>query len=414
MKTSLPLGRIAGVRVGINLSVLVIVAILVAGLGFSRFPELLPGRSVWAYLSAAALATTAFLASLLAHEVAHAVLARRNGIEVESITLWVFGGVAKLKGDPQSPGADLRIAAAGPLTSLVLGVGFGAVALLFNVAGIGGLPIAVLGYLAGVNILLALFNLIPAAPLDGGRVLRALLWLVWNDRHRAAITAARAGRVFGSLLAAYGFLQFMLGGGFDGMWLVLIGLFLVSAAHAEEQHTRITSSLHGVTVGHVMTPNPVIADPDVPVSEFIQQMTWAHRFSSYPLTDAAGRLTGLVTLNRIRKVAPERRATTRLRDVACPPDQIVTVRADEPLAELLPRMSGCADGRAVVIDEYGTVVGIVSPSDAVRAIQLASLRSAHRTPQPTPHHGGSGTRLDPQPTRTLAGASAAARPTQPR
>jgi len=376
MKTSLPLGRIAGVRVGINLSVLVIVAILVAGLGFSRFPDVLPGRSVWAYLLAAALATAAFLASLLAHEVAHAVLARRNGIEVESITLWVFGGVARLKGDPLSPGADLRIAAAGPLTSLVLGVGFGALALLLNVAGLGGLPVAVLAYLAGVNILLALFNLVPAAPLDGGRVLRAILWLAWKDRFRAAITAARAGRVFGSLLAAYGFLQFLMGGGFGGMWLVLIGLFLVSAAHAEEQQTRIASSLRGVLVGHVMTAHPVIADPELPVSEFIQHMAWAHRFSTYPLTDAAGRLAGLVTLNRIRAVAPGSRATTRLRDIACPPDQVPIASATEPLAELLPRMSGCADGRAAVVDEQGTVVGIVSPSDVIRAIQLASLRTA--------------------------------------
>jgi len=308
--------------------------------------------------------------------VAHAVVARRSGIEVSSITLWVFGGVAQLKGEPPSPGADLRIAAAGPLTSLGLGAVFGAAALALNVTGGNGLPTAVLGYLGGVNILLAVFNLVPAAPLDGGRVLRAILWLRWNNRVRAAIAAARTGRILGSALAAYGFLQVLWGASLSGLWLVLVGLFLTSAAHAEEQQTRLASSLGGVRVGQVMSAHPVVADPDQTVAQFVQDVVLTHSLSTYPLTDAAGRLTGLVTLNRIRAVPPDRRATTRLREIACPPDEVPAAHPDELLVELLPRMVGCSDGRAVVVDQDRTVVGIVSPSDVSRAMQLAELRPA--------------------------------------
>jgi Zn-dependent protease len=160
------------VRFDVNQSVLVFVAILIVELPYGRFPLVLPGRSTGAYLVAAAIATVLSLASVLAH----AVLARRNGIRVESITLWLLGGVAQLRGEPRSPGAGLRIAAAGPLTGLALGVVFGAGASGLLLAGAHGLPVAVFAYLVGINVILVIFNLVPAAPLDGGRVLRAVLW----------------------------------------------------------------------------------------------------------------------------------------------------------------------------------------------------------------------------------------------
>jgi Zn-dependent protease/predicted transcriptional regulator len=373
MKSSLPLGRIAGVRVQVDVSVIVVVVILVGTLAFGRFPAVLPGRSTVGYLAAAVVAAVLFMASVLAHEVAHAVIARRNGIEVESITLWLFGGVAQLKGDPRSPGADLRIAAVGPLTSLVLGVAFGAIAFGLSVAGVGGLPVAVIGYLAGINVVLAIFNLVPAAPLDGGRVLRAVLWTIWRDQQRAALAAARAGRIFGYLLVGLGLLQVAYGSSFSGLWLVLIGLFVVNAATAEQQHARVGSLLRGVVVGNVMTAHPVVADPEQTVEEFIRRTALIHPFSSYPLTDPTGRLLGLVTLNRVRSVPAERRASTKLSEIACRPEEVPTARPDEPLADLLPRMAGCADGRAIVTDGNGAVVGIVSPSDVSRAVQLASV-----------------------------------------
>jgi Zn-dependent protease/CBS domain-containing protein len=367
------LGRIAGVRVGVNLSVLVIVAIITVGLALGRFPALYPDRPGWAYLLAAAVAAVLFLVSLLAHEVAHAVVAQRNGIEVDGITLWLLGGVARLKGEPRSPGADLRIAGVGPLVSLLLSVAFGVLAGAAGQAGVEGLPFAVLVYLSGINLILAVFNLVPAAPLDGGRLLRAFLWWRKGDQQAAGVTAARAGRVFGFFLIAFGALQVVAGAGLGGLWLALIGLFVVNAATAEEQQARLGSTLRGRRVGEAMSPRPVTADGDQTVDRFLHEVVLTSRHSTYPLVDADGRLTGLVTFNRLREVAPSERSTTRLRDVACPSAEVPTAREEEPLLELFPRLADCSDGRAVVVDGHGRVVGLLSPSDISRAVQHAEL-----------------------------------------
>jgi Zn-dependent protease len=383
VRQSIPLGRIAGIHVGINASVFLIVAILVGGLATGRLPAAFPGRSITAYVIAAIIAAVLFLASLLAHELAHSLVARRNGIEVESIVLWLLGGVAQLRGEPRTPGADFRIAIVGPLTSLVLAVTFGLAAGGATWLGTSGLPFGVLAYLSATNAMLAVFNLIPAAPLDGGRVLRAALWRWRGNRQAAAVNAARAGRVFGFLMIALGVLQLVTGYGLGGIWLALIGWFVVSAATAEEQQARLGSRMADVTVGAAMTAAPTILDGNLTVNDFVAQVALTQRFSTYPLVDQGGRLTGLVTLNRVRDVPPGLRATTRLRDIACAPSEVPTARPDEPLVELLERMHGCSDGRAVVVDADGRVVGLVSPSDVARALQLADLRSFDRYPPPS-------------------------------
>jgi Zn-dependent protease len=382
MRETLSLGRIAGIRVGLNWSVLFIVALLVVGLATGQLPDAYPDRNPAEYVFAALVAAVLFLGSLLAHELAHAVVARRNGVDVESIVLWLLGGVAQLRSEPTTPRADFRIAVVGPLTSLVLAVGFGAVGMIASLLGAEGLPVGVLAYLAGTNLLLAIFNLLPAAPLDGGRVLRAALWRWRGDRERASVAAARAGQVFGFVLIGLGLLQVLAAGGIGGLWLALIGWFLVNAATAEEQQARLSSRLSGVRVGDVMSGPPVVADGSLPLDEFIDRLAMTHRFSSYPLVDRGGRLTGLVTLNRVRAVPPGRRTGTLLRDIACPPEEVPTARPDEALLTLLPRMRGCSDGRAVVLDEQGRVVGLVSATDISRAMQLADLQSLDAYPPP--------------------------------
>lgn len=375
MRESVRLGTIAGVRVGLNASALVIIAILVVGLAVGRFPAAFPGRGVVAYIVAAVVAAALFFASLLAHEISHAVVARRNGIDVEGIVLWLFGGVAQLKGEPRSPGADFRIAAVGPLTSLVVAALSAGVAGVLLALGGSGLPVGIFGYIAVVNVLLAVFNLVPAAPLDGGRILRAVLWRWRGDRVRAAVAAARAGRVFGYVLVALGIAQVVAGEGFGGLWLALIGVFLVNAAMAEEQQSRVSQTLHGIRVADVMSPGPVTADPHETLDRFVAETAWQGRHSAYPLVDEAGRISGLVTLNRVRGVPADRRANVTLAEVACRPEELPLTSTDEQLVDLLPRMAPCSDGRAVVVDEASRVVGIVSPSDISRVMQLSDLRS---------------------------------------
>jgi CBS domain-containing protein len=289
--------------------------------------------------------------------------------------LWLLGGVAQLRGEAKTPGADFRIAIVGPLTSLALAVVFGLAAGGVAMLGSAGLPFGVLVYLAATNAVLAVFNLIPAAPLDGGRVLRAALWQFRGDRHTAAMNAARAGRILGFVMIALGVLQVVTGRGLSGVWLALIGWFVVSAATAEEQQARLSGRLAGVTVGEVMSAQPTVLDGNLTVDDLVAQVALTHRFSTYPLVDANGRLTGLVTLNRVRDVPPGLRATTRLADIACPPNEVPTARPEEPLTDLLERMQGCADGRAVVVDDVGRVVGVLSASDVARALELADMRS---------------------------------------
>jgi CBS domain-containing protein len=193
---------------------------------------------------------------------------------------------------------------------------------------------------------------------------------------------SEGGGVVGFALVGLGLLQTLVTGTFSGVWLALIGWFLISAATAEEQQARMGSRLSGVRVGDVMTRDPVVADGTMTLAEFVDRLALSHQFSSYPLVDQIGRLTGLATLNRGRAVAPSSRPGTHLRDIACPPEDVPTARPDEPLVTLLPRMRGCTDGRAVVLDEHDRVIGIVFSTDINRTLQLADLRSFHAYPPP--------------------------------
>lgn len=392
MTSTVRLGRIAGVAVGVHWSVLAIVVLVVAGLS-AHFPRIVPGYLWGAYLLAAVVAAVLFVLSLLAHEMAHAIVAQRNGVEVDGITLWLLGGVARLRGEAPTPGADFRISVIGPVTSLVVAGVFGVAAWLAELADLNGLVVAVPSYLATINVVLAVFNSIPAAPLDGGRILRAAVWAWRGDRLTATLVAAGAGRIFGLSLIALGLLL-AIGGTGGGLWWMLLGLFIVTMASAEEHHARTSTALAGVKVRDVMAENPETADGDSTITEFLRDIALLRRHSAFPLLDHAGQLQGLVTLNRIRAVLPERRATTLLREVACPPDQIPRAQPDEPLSALLSRLRGCADGRALVFGN-GDLVGIVSPSDISRAATLHGLRVQFST------GGADITELTPQGAEAL-------------
>lgn len=381
MRASLRLGRIAGVPVAVNWSVLVIFALIAAGLAAGQFPRAYPGLSPAAYAAAGIAAAVVFLFGLLAHEVSHAVIAKRNGIGVRGITLWLFGGVAELEGEADSPGAEVRIAGIGPLVSLVIGGVFEAVAVLLAMSGRGGLVVGTFAWLGGINLALAVFNVLPAAPLDGGRLLRAGLWKWRGDRTWAAVVAARAGRVLGWALIAFGLFQLLLGSGIGGLWLALIGWFLIGAAGAEQRQAEIGEALTGVRVSDVMSTHPQIVPPDITVAEFIERYLFGFRHTVFPLAED-GRPVGLVSLDRVRQVPAHLRGQTWLRQVACGPDELTIASPEEQLADLLPRLNQCADGRALVVMN-GQLVGIVSPSDVSRAMLHGSTRRPSAAPPGT-------------------------------
>ena len=364
-------GKIAGFELRIHWSTLLIFGLLVWSLAAEQLPADAPDASGARYLVAALVAGLAFYGGLLAHEVSHALVARRDGIEVDGLTLWLLGGVASLRGEPRSPGADLRIAAVGPAVSLAVAALAGTVAFVLDGVGASSLVVATVMWLAGINAILAVFNLVPAAPLDGGRILRAALWAWRGDRRWAAVTAARAGEAFGYLLVGLGLLS-LLYPGVGGLWFLILGWFLINAARAEQAQATLEDTLGDIRVSSVMTRDPVTAPAEATVSEILDDYVLRTRHSAFPLEDATGHPTGLITLGRLRTVPPGARATVRAGDVGWPMDEVVTAAPDDRLVDLLPRLNSTGDARAIVL-EGGRIVGLVTSTDVARAVERAGL-----------------------------------------
>ncbi|TMD83320.1 MAG: CBS domain-containing protein [Chloroflexi bacterium] len=319
-----------------------------------------------------------YLASLLAHELAHSIVATRRGVKVEGITLWLFGGVSRFSTESSSPGAQALITFVGPLTSLLLGALFLLVSIAVGGGANPGLVPASLAWLGYINLLLGVFNLLPAFPLDGGRILQSLIWLRTHDRLRATRIAARIGMAFAFLFIAYGLITlFAAGSLIGGIWAVFLGWFLLSAARAEEAGGLIRQALAGVKVADVMTPDPVQAPDDISLEEALHSYVLTSRHSTFPTHDVSGHLSGLLTMAALKTVAPDARATTSIKEVICPLDKVSTASPTDPATNLLNVSEGCSEGRTLVVDN-GRLVGIVSPSDISRLMQRSLAGAANR------------------------------------
>ena len=370
MNENLSLGRVAGIHVGLNWSLLVVAALIAWSLATGILPPAAPGETSGAYWTAGVVSAFVFLASLLAHELAHSIVAVRRGVRVDGITLWLFGGVSRFSSDTSSPGAQALITFVGPLASLLLGIVFFLASAAVGGGGHPGLVPASLSWLGYINILLGVFNLLPAFPLDGGRLLQSLIWLRTGDRVRATSIAARIGMVFAFLLIAYGLVNFLVAGNvIGGVWSVFLGWFLLSAARAEEAGALIRQALAGITVAEVMTPDPAQAPDDISVEDALHGYVLTSRHSTFPTHDAAGRLSGLLTMTTLKNVGPDARRATRINQVICPLDKVATARPADPITNLLGLSeAGCSEGRTLVVDS-GRLVGIISPSDINRLLR---------------------------------------------
>jgi Zn-dependent protease/CBS domain-containing protein len=367
------LGKIRGIRIETNWSVAVIFALIAVGLGTLQFPSANPRQSVLTYALASVITTIVFFGSLLAHELAHSFVARRYRLTVTSITLFIFGGVSQLSGEVPSPSAEVAIAGVGPLTSLVLGGVFGGGAVLLSGtsparASLPGVVLTGLAYLGFTNIALAVFNVIPAAPLDGGRLLRALVWWRTGDRVRATVWASRVGQVFGWVFIAGGLYAFFATENFSWVWIALLGWFVACGATAEARQAVVISELRGIRVSQIMTPQPVSVPGSISVSSLLDGYIFRLRHQSFPVTDdGQDRVTGLVTFNRIKEVPAYQRMRTAVADVACTLSEVATASPDESVADLIPRLRACPEHRALVFRDRH-LVGIVSPSDVARVL----------------------------------------------
>jgi Zn-dependent protease/CBS domain-containing protein len=361
---NIPLGRIGGVEVRINWSWLVIFALIVWSLADGVFPSQNPGLSGGVHLAMAIVAALLFFASLLLHELGHAWQARREGMEIDGITLWLFGGVSQFKTQFTTAGAEFRIAIAGPLVSLALGV-------LFVLIALAGLPSAVDGvaaWLGYINLALLVFNLIPALPLDGGRVLRAALWQLRGDLRWATRIATDIGRGFGYLFIGLGVAMFIFQGSFSGAWLAFIGWFLLQAAIAEARYIATAAALDGLRVRDLMVRDPVTVDADLTVGRFMDEVAWSRRFTTYPVVDA-GRPIGLLAFSSVAAVPRSEWDTLRVRDAMIPLGSVPLLAEDTTAVDALTALSSPTSNRGLVV-ENGHLAGLLSITDLARALEV--------------------------------------------
>lgn len=370
MNGSVPIGRVVGVPLRMHWSVPLLVVLFAYGLGRQTLPVWTPGRSNAVYTLASVAGALLLMGSLLLHETAHAATARRSKISVEDVTLWALGGMTRM-GRPQTAGAAFAVAVSGPLTSLVIGgaavgAGIGLHALLG-----WAVPAAVLVWLGWANLFLGVFNLLPASPLDGGRVLQALLWWRTGDRDRADRAASRSGQVMGVLLAALGWVSFLRGSS-GGLWFVAIGLFITLVAGAERQRAVLQTGLRGVRVAEAMS-SPVATGADwLSVGRFIEEVAVPSRHSALPLLDFDGRPSGVVHVRGLARIPQARREALRVREVAIPLERCAVAAPGDLLGAALDAVRP-GTGLPLLVVDADRLVGIVTAKDVTRLMERQAL-----------------------------------------
>jgi Zn-dependent protease len=386
--------RIAGfsIRLTRGAYILAMVAVVVSALSLGAAA---PGWPASGYAAATAGVVVLLLASLTGHELAHAAAARRHGVCCDEISVGFFGGTAHGRYQLPTPRAQWHAAAAGPAVSLAAaGISVAAAAGL-SALGAGQLTVLVFTAAAWINVVLGVVSLLPGAGLDGGRIIRAIVWARTGDPVRAGLAAARTGQVTGAALAAAGLVALALGYT-GGLGLGLIGFLMITASRAEARRALLTAALSGLRVRDILPPSPVAALHSwQTIRAFVDGQgpgaAWAGPGGSaatvFPLRDVDGGLAGILTLSQLATLPAERRDTTRLSDVATPIAHVVTTTPDEPLSDLLARMAVRPAtlaalhtvGHALVLGDDGALAGVLTPADIARASQVGALYRSGRT-----------------------------------
>ncbi len=388
MDRGFSIGHIFGINVRVDWSWLLIFALVVWNLAAvfgGAHPDWGPALTWGTALVAALL----FFGSVLAHELAHSLVAKARGIPVRGITLFLFGGVSNIQKEPPSPGAEFVMAVVGPLTSVVLGallllVGRGSAAAAPDVTAnptqfLGSLgPVTtLLLWLGSVNILVGLFNMLPAFPLDGGRVLRSIFWAVLGNLRRATRLASWIGQaiawvmILSGIGMVFGLRLPLLGTGtINGIWLVFIGWFLNSSASRSYQQVVVQDILEDVPVRRIMRTNPPTVPPDVSIASLVHDFVMGTDDHGFPVVEGSD-LVGLICLDDVRAVPREEWDTTLVRDVMTPKDSLITVNPEEDAAEALQRLEQ-QDVRQLPVTKNGTLEGLLRRRDIVHWLQLES------------------------------------------
>lgn len=379
LRPTVSLGRIGGVAVGVNWTWLIVFGLIVWSLAADVFPATNPGLRAGVYIAMAAVAALLFFGSILLHELGHARQARREGMQIEGITLWVFGGVARFSGMFPSAGAEFRIAIAGPLVTTAIAAALVPAGVLLPLpASVDG----VIAWLGRINLVLLAFNMLPAFPLDGGRVLRSTLWRWRGDFAWATHSAGRIGRGFGQLMIAFGIATTLLLAAPDGLWLALIGWFLIMAARAETQMVAMREAFSDFHVRDVMVRNPQTLAADETIQEVLARTFPPNRYTAYPVVDGTERVVGLLPFRRLAAVPADRRDDARVRESMVPLTQAITLRDDEDLGDAVAQLLQTDIGRGLVVRD-GCLEGLLSITDVRRLLELRALPQARPRARPS-------------------------------
>ncbi|HSM60454.1 MAG TPA: site-2 protease family protein [Longimicrobiales bacterium] len=363
-----PAGRLLGFRIRIDYSWFIVLALVTWTFAKWQFPSDLPRLSGSTYLAMGLAGALLLFLSVVLHELAHSVVARSRGIEVAGITLFIFGGVAEMRQEPKRPADEFLLTIVGPLSSLLLSFLFLVAARLL--AGWGaGPPAVVADTLATLNLVLAVFNMVPAFPLDGGRVLRAILWRVTGDPGLATRWATWIGRGFGWLLIAYGFFLFMSGVRLAGLWGMLLGWFLTSAATSAARQDALRRALRGVPVGQVLHGPPVYVDGEHSVEELVESYILRLPVTAFPVVSGE-RVIGVVTVSDVSGLSLDERPVTRVRQIMVPLEKTLMVEADRPLVEVCLGLRAGTRDRFLVLRQ-DRIVGALSSDDLASWIERA-------------------------------------------
>ncbi|MBI2723958.1 MAG: site-2 protease family protein [Chloroflexi bacterium] len=365
MGNSFKFGRLFGVEIGVHWSWVLIFGVVTWSFATGVLKEFYPGWSEQQRWIGGAFVAGIFFVSVLAHELSHAIVSNRNGLPVRTITLFVFGGVANLTKEPESPGLEFRIAIVGPATSLALGVLFAA--LWFGLRDVNEGVAGISANLALINASLAVFNMLPGFPLDGGRVFRSIIWHRNRNRLRATRTASRVGEAIAYGMMGLGLFMTVTFGDFSGIWLLFIGFFLRNASVGSYEQLAMETALRGVTVSQVMQEDVAKVAPDVSLEDLVHQQVFVHGARAFAVM-AAGDFAGLVTLTDIRKQPREAWATTSVYRAMTPATQLHTVSPGDSLTSALQLMA-LHDVNQVPVVRGRELMGMVTRADLMRFIQ---------------------------------------------
>lgn len=360
---AIKLFTVGGFDIKLDPSWILIAALITWTLSRQYFPVILPDQPAQVYLAMAVIAMLSFFGSLLLHELAHSVVARNFGVHIKGITLFLFGGVAELAAEPKSANAEFWIALAGPAMSLSISIIFWSLAQLSGLVAQVPAVTETLSYLAAVNLVIALFNLVPAFPLDGGRVLRAYLWNRHGDIVRATRTAAMSGTAFAYGLMFLGMLALFQGLLISGLWYIMIGFFVMAAARGAYQSQIMDQAFAGKTVGALMMKDPVVVSPDLTLSEFVNTVMLPHRVSFAPVVEN-GVLLGQIDKDVLSVIDRDNWTSTRVGDVFAGLDVAATIPPDMPIRELLAQIARTGTRKFLVVEDH-RLLGVMTLANLI-------------------------------------------------